>query len=174
MLTPEPIQIASIPCSLPPVGPGANFERGRGQKTIAKVFVTCELMIFGLGSHSATGEEWTDDDNAGTSAEAQAFKRACACFGSGRYLYYVDGVWVDLDERKRPKTALKLFGWATPEGWRQGLRPERHEKSSPELMVEPSADGGAKQGSEGAVIDTSLVSQIEAMAKPLGRGLYHG
>jgi hypothetical protein len=43
---------------------------------VAKVFVTCELTIFGLGSHSATGEEWTDNDNAGTSAEAQAFKRA--------------------------------------------------------------------------------------------------
>jgi hypothetical protein len=96
----------------------ANFERKPDQKTVAKVFVTCELTIFGLGAHSATGEEWTDNDNAGTSAEAQAFKRSCACFGLGRYLYDFQGVWVDLDERKRPKTALKLFGWATPEGWR--------------------------------------------------------
>jgi len=56
----------------------ANFERSRDQKTVAKVFVTCELTIFDLGSHSATGEEWTDDDNAGTSAEAQAFKRVPA------------------------------------------------------------------------------------------------
>ena len=53
----------------------ANFQRSTDQKTVAKVFVTCELTIFGLGSHSATGEEWTDNDNAGTSAEAQAFKR---------------------------------------------------------------------------------------------------
>src|SRR5215471_20890502 len=30
----------------------ANFERSRDQKTVAKVFVTCELTIFGLGSHS--------------------------------------------------------------------------------------------------------------------------
>ena len=29
------------------------------------------------------------------------------------------GVWVDLDERQRPKTALKLFGWAIAEGWRR-------------------------------------------------------
>jgi hypothetical protein len=48
-------------------------------------------MIFGLGLHSATGEEWADDENAGTSAEAQAFKRACAYFGLGRYLYYFSG-----------------------------------------------------------------------------------
>jgi hypothetical protein len=66
-----------------------------------------ELMIFALGSHSATGDEWADNDNAGTSAEAQAFKRTCAYFGLGRYLYYFDGVWVDLDERKRPRTALR-------------------------------------------------------------------
>jgi hypothetical protein len=50
------------------------------------VLVTCELTIFGLGSHSATGEEWADNSNAGTAAEAQAFKRSCACFGLGRYL----------------------------------------------------------------------------------------
>ena len=65
----------------------ANFQRSKDQRTTAKVFVTCDLTIFGLGSHSATGEEWADDENAGTSAEAQAFKRACSCFGLGRYLY---------------------------------------------------------------------------------------
>jgi len=106
-------------------------------------FQPCELTIFGLGSHSATGEEWTDDENAGTSAEAQAFKRACACFGLGRYLYYFDGAWVDLDERKRPKIALKLFGWATPEGWRRGLRPqlmaELTQTAQPPALLIPAA-----------------------------------
>ena len=86
----------------------ANFERSKDQKIVAKVLVTCELTIFGLGSHSATGEEWADDDNAATAAEAQSFKRACSCFGLGRYLYYFTGTWVDLDERKRPKTIPKL------------------------------------------------------------------
>src|SRR5882672_10051818 len=74
----------------------ANFERSKDQKIVAKVLVTCELTIFGVGSHSATGEEWADDDNAGTSAEAQAFKRACSCFGLGRYFYHFTGTWVDL------------------------------------------------------------------------------
>jgi hypothetical protein len=64
----------------------AYFERSKNQKIVAKVLVTCELTIFGVGSHSATGEEWADNDNAGTAAEAQAFKRACSCFGLGRYL----------------------------------------------------------------------------------------
>src|SRR5437660_240513 len=107
----------------------ANFERSKDQKIVAKVLVTCELIIFGLGSHSATGEEWADNDNAGTSAEAQSFKRACSCFGLGRYLYYFTGVWVDIDDRKRPKKIPTLPEWATPDGWRKGLRP--HSDSNP-------------------------------------------
>ena len=64
----------------------ASFERSKDQKIVAKVLVTCEVTVFGLGSHSATGEEWADEENALTSAEAQSFKRACACLGLGRYL----------------------------------------------------------------------------------------
>jgi hypothetical protein len=152
----------------------ANFERKPDQKTVAKVFVTCELTIFGLGAHSATGEEWTDNDNAGTSAEAQAFKRSCACFGLGRYLYDFDGVWVDLDERKRPKTALKLFGWATPEGWRQGLRPERV-GIGPTNSGSMSGNPDRRENQQSAEADrVELVRQIEVLEKPLGKGLYRG
>jgi hypothetical protein len=32
-------------------------------------------------------------------------------------------LWVDIDERKRPKSVPKLFGWETPQGWREGQRP---------------------------------------------------
>ena len=147
----------------------ANFQRSKDQKTTAKVFVTCDLTIFGLGSHSATGEEWTDDENAGTSAEAQAFKRSCACFGLGRYLYHFTGAWVDLDDHKRPKTTPRLFGWATPEGWRQGLRPGQEVLAS--LATKPNGNG-QNRGKTGE--HSELVQQIEAMAKPLGKGLYRG
>ena len=119
----------------------ANFERSKDQKIVAKVLVACELTIFGLGSHSATGEEWADDDNAATAAEAQSFKRACSCFGLGRYLYYFTGTWVDLDDRKRPKTVPKLDGWATPEGWRRGLRPYAEEDSKPAERTSAGTDG---------------------------------
>ena len=51
-------------------------------------------------------------------------KRSAACFGLGRYLYYFAGVWVDLDERKRPTTVPHLPPWATPAGWIRGLRPK--------------------------------------------------
>src|ERR1700759_1312778 len=102
----------------------ASFERDDDKKLATKVFVTCELTIHGIGTHSATGEEWADDDHAGTSAEAQAFKRACACFGLGRYLYYFTESWVDLNARQQPVEEPQLAGWATPEGWNSGLRPQ--------------------------------------------------
>jgi hypothetical protein len=155
----------------------ANFERSKDQKTIAKVFVTCDLTIFGLGSHSATGEEWTDDQNACTSAEAQAFKRACACFGLGRYLYYFTGTWVDLDERKRPKVTPELVGWATPEGWREGLRPDRRTDRQLPRSVAQRGPALSTQGAQRDVLQNerlAIVHAIETKATGLGRGLYRG
>jgi hypothetical protein len=142
----------------------ASFQRSKDQQITAKVCVTCDLTIFGIGSHSATGEEWAENENALTAAEAQAFKRSSACFGLGRYLYYFTGAWVDLDERKRPKTMPKLAGWATPEGWRQGLRP--HAGGNLQSATHVANAGKTERG--------ELICQIEAMAKPLGRGLYRG
>jgi len=155
----------------------ANFERSKDQKIVAKVLVTCELTIFGLGSHSATGEEWADDDNAGTSAEAQAFKRACSCFGLGRYFYHFTGTWVDLDDRKRPKTVPKLAGWATSEGWLRGLRPvtERDPKSSGQVTAASGGKGPAPHNGNGeSAQGGSLVREIEQMEQSLGKRMYRG
>ncbi len=150
----------------------ANFERSKDQKIAAKVLVTCELTIFGLGSHSATGEEWADDDNACTSAEAQSFKRACACLGLGRYLYYFTGTWVDLDDRKRPKTVPHLAGWATPAGWLEGLRPSctREQKPSDRAVA---GNGSNVQGNEGAHRN-GIVQEIEQMEQLVGKRMYRG
>jgi hypothetical protein len=155
----------------------ANFERSKDQKIVAKVLVTCELTIFGVGSHSATGEEWADDDNAGTSAEAQAFKRACSCFGLGRYFYHFTGTWVDLDDRKRPKTVPKLAGWATPDGWGRGLRPSTNgDPKSPEPAT--PANGGIghvpHNGNGASAQSCSLVHDIEQMEQTLGKRMYRG
>src|SRR5439155_1881445 len=96
-----------------------NFERrapGDKKQTAvaAKVVVVSTVIIHGLGSHTGVGEEWADDQNAATRAEAQAFKRACACFGLGRYLYDLDKVWVDLDQYNRPVQTPNLPDWALP------------------------------------------------------------
>jgi hypothetical protein len=96
--------------------------------------------------------------------EAQAFKRACACFGLGRYLYYFTGAWVDLDDRKRPKAVPQLAGWATPTGWLQGLRPNGSTRSN--STTNTPKTHGPQAG--------SVVAEIEALAGPLGRGLYRG
>lgn len=88
-----------------------------------KILVTCKVTIDGLGTHSGTGEEWADEENAMTSAEAQAFKRACSCFGLGRYFYDFDAPWVDIDEKSRPKKTPTVAPWMVPENWRKGDRP---------------------------------------------------
>ena len=152
----------------------ANFERSKDQKIVAKVLVTCELTVFGLGSHSATGEEWADDENAGTAAEAQAFKRAAACFGLGRYLYYFTGTWVDLDDHKRPKSVPQLAGWATPDGWLQGLRP-RCACGQEGSNVRTGGNGSnAQQKGNGAAVNSDVVREIEGMENVVGKRMYRG
>jgi DNA polymerase III delta prime subunit len=103
-------------------------------------------------------------DKVDAEFEAQAFKRACSCFGLGRYLYHFTGAWVDLDERKRPKTKPTLTGWATPEGWQQGLRPGKQASPS------KGGDTPVREGEASA----ELIRQIEGMAQPLGKALYRG
>ncbi len=88
-----------------------------------KVLVTCTVTIAGLGSHTGTGEEWADDQNGLTAADAQAFKRACAVFGLGRYFYDFVAPWVDLDQHRQPLKTPALPAWAIPENWRKGMRP---------------------------------------------------
>jgi hypothetical protein len=96
-----------------------NFERhaltDKNKTAVcAKIVVVSKVTILGLGSHTGVGEEWADDENAATRAEAQAFKRACSCFGLGRYLYDFDATWVDLDQAGRPVHAPNLPEWALP------------------------------------------------------------
>jgi hypothetical protein len=63
--------------------------------------LVCELTILGV-TKSATGDfPLAGDENAMTSAEAQAFKRACAAFGLGRYLYRLPQVWGAYDADKK-------------------------------------------------------------------------
>jgi len=155
----------------------ANFERSEDKKLVAKVFVTCELTIHGIGSHSAMGEEWADNDNAGTSAEAQAFKRACSCFGLGRYLYNFNWTWVDLDERQHPKETPQIFGWATPEGWRQGLRPAQPEAAQPKKAAstrKKRASASARRDRDISPETKRTIQQIEELVEPLGKVMYRG
>jgi hypothetical protein len=117
-----------------------------------KVLVTCTVTILGLGSHSGTGEEWADDDNGMTSADAQAFKRACSCFGLGRYFYDIPAIWVDLEQHREPARTPTLPAWALPENRRKGMRPSGRSGDGKTNPGSQSADAsGGSNGNHGQV-----------------------
>ena len=145
-----------------------------------KVLVTCTVTVNGVGSHSGTGEEWADDDNGMTSADAQAFKRACACFGLGRYFYDITPVWVDLDQNRQPKKIPALPGWAIPENWRKRNRPSAKNDNGVGRANGVSGNGHGDQ----KTVQTGeqrnynsppeLDQRIAALEKAVGPALYRG
>jgi len=95
--------------------------------------------------------------------EAQAFKRACSCFGLGRYFYNFAEMWVDLDEYKHPREIPTLPSWALPECERRA----------------PVQNGTArKENGNGAAavqkgpLDASITGKIEVCRRDLGQMLY--
>lgn len=77
--------------------------------------IICRLTIMGI-TRSSTGETTNESERSeigGTVAESQAFKRAGAMFGLGRYLYTLPSGWADWDAQKRQftdKAKAKLTG----------------------------------------------------------------
>jgi len=59
-----------------------------------KVFVSVVIMLYGR-PYGGLGEEDLTNNNAGTVAYSQAFRRACANFGLGRYMYDFGRTWAD-------------------------------------------------------------------------------
>jgi hypothetical protein len=125
-----------------------------------KVLVTCMVTIPGVGMHSGSGEAWADDENAMTSAEAQAFKRACSCFGLGRYFYNFDEMWVELNEYKQPKEVPQLPAWALPAD-------ERIDKDQPKETTRTRAKATKPRGP----IDAGITDKITGFQRELGRAL---
>lgn len=124
-----------------------------------KVLVTCTLTIARLGCHTGSGEEWADEENAMTGAEAQAFKRACTCFGLGRYLYNFAEMWVPLNEYRQPVNLPTLPKWALPTA---GSAPRKnHPAAGPRPPV-------VQRGP----IDQKTTVTIESFRKILGDPIY--
>jgi hypothetical protein len=150
-----------------------NFERrerGATERTItAKIVVTCKVTVHGLGAHTGLGEEWADNDNAGTAAEAQAFKRACSCFGLGRYLYDLEGQWVDLDEKKRPFETPNLPEWARPQRRRSG---QKFENAKHRANGQPqSGKNGAGKNGKGGLYRGEVLEQVKVLCDIVGFSL---
>ena len=150
-----------------------NFERkerGSAERTItAKIVVTCKVTIYGFGAHTGLGEEWADNDNAGTAAEAQAFKRACSCFGLGRYLYDLEGQWVDLDEKKRPLETPRLPAWARPKSQASGHRGAAHRLNG-NAPASTKGNGSGRNGRGGLYRD-ELLAEVASLCKTVGFSL---
>lgn len=139
----------------------APITRLKNDKPIqsGKVLVTCVVSIPGVGAHSGCGEEWAEDPNALTSAEAQAFKRACSNFGLGRYFYNFSEMWVDLDEYKHPRELPTLPSWALPQCERRA----------------PAQNGAVTKGADAVQkgpLDASVTNKIEGSRRDLGQKLY--
>jgi len=65
--------------------------------------VIARLTIGGI-TRASSGEmsaQESSNGNGGTVAEAQAFKRACAMFGLGRFLYDLPSPWVEFDNQRK-------------------------------------------------------------------------
>jgi hypothetical protein len=122
-----------------------------------KVLVTCIVTIPGVGTHTGSGEEWADNDNAMTSAEAQAFKRGCSCFGLGRYFYDFEEQWVELDDYRRPKRTPQL------------ILPGRQQRSEESAAERSKATGSSQPTSR---LDGRLTGRIEGYKEELGEPLY--
>ena len=124
-----------------------------------KVLVTCTLTIAKLGTHSGSGEQWADEQNAMTAAEAQAFKRSASCFGLGRYLYNLPETWVSLDDRGKPIKLPALPAWALPKG------------NSPAGKANPAC-GPKPPVVQRGPIDPETTNKIEGFRRSLGDPIY--
>jgi hypothetical protein len=124
-----------------------------------KVLVTCTLTIHGLGCHSGSGEDFADEPNAMTAAEAQAFKRAATCFGLGRYLYNFAEMWVPLNQYRQPLQIPPLPKWALPRPGGVG------EKANAAAGVRPPV---LQKGP----IDPKTTTTIEGFGRILGTPIY--
>src|ERR1700676_2577474 len=149
--------------------------RMKRDKTIqtGKVIVTCVVTIHALGSHSGSGEMWADDDNAMTRAEAQAFKRACSCFGLGRYFYEFAEMWVDLNEYGQPLRFPVLPKWALP----PGVVPTTEVSAAQAATKQGELQGTtavqqASSPSATAQLDPALTQRIEGFRRTVGDALY--
>lgn len=127
-----------------------------------RILVNCKLTVRGV-TREDVGEcllltqsrgDVVPEENAYTSAVAQAFKRVCAQFGLGRYLYDLPKIWAGYDRQKRSFTvdglaklrqrlAQATGGTAGPEAPRR--------QSERQSQPRPSPNGAASAEQKNAV-----------------------
>src|SRR5271155_2129472 len=96
--------------------------------------------------------------------EAQAFKRACSCFGLGRYFYSFAEMWVDLNDNKQPKNVPSLPAWALPKSQASSTQPNATGK--PDQRPRCSSVVAKRP------LDAGVTTKIEGHRQELGQALY--
>jgi hypothetical protein len=120
--------------------------------------IICHLTVSGI-TRSSTGEsdaQAEKNDIAGTAAEAQAFKRACAMFGLGRYLYNLPTMWVEFDSEHGRFTANAMSRL-------NGIVSQHYQRYLDGRPEEPVKDAGTAEDAD---------QSITAMLDELGKELY--
>lgn len=126
--------------------------------------IICHVTIAGV-TRSSTGEADSAserNENSGSVAEAMAFKRACAMFGLGRYLYHLPSMWVEYDapnQRFTDKAKIRL----------QGIIAQHYQRWLDGQPTELEADGDGDDSGGGPAED---VSWEAAKLEELGQELY--
>jgi hypothetical protein len=100
--------------------------------------------------------------------EAQAFKRACSCFGLGRYFYSFAEMWVELNEYRQPRQQPTLPSWALPVA----------EKGIADVGSTGTREHGHGSSGKGEVLtprgplDAAVTTKIASFRSDLGMSLY--
>lgn len=142
--------------------------------------IICKLTIAGT-TRSSTGETTNESEKSeigGTVAEAQAFKRACAMFGLGRYLYNLPTGWADFDpatKRFTEKAKARLMGILT-QHYRRATGDSAPAASdsadvdfgtSETVETPPNNDAPATSADNGKVLSKVQLSRIHALGMQL-------
>lgn len=131
----------------------------------------CYVTVILCGvPHTDVGEATNNEENTGTEAWAQAFKRACSQFGLGRYLYDLEKEWVPFNPQRK-QIDLK------PEEKRAIVR-KMYQKAGIALLGNgektPAQNGQAPQKRDAAPTGSAKAptpAQLRTMFKAIGTTL---
>ena len=95
-----------------------NFTEWKTGAQLCEILIYDEALDQWIGKIDGSGDTDIEGTKGGLSS---AFKRCAAMWGIGRYLYFLDGVWVEIEQqgnsyRIKPNQVITLPGWALPGG----------------------------------------------------------
>jgi hypothetical protein len=138
--------------------------------------VICHLTIRGI-TRSSTGEpdsEAERNEIAGTAAEAQSFKRACAMFGLGRYLYNLPSLWVDYDPKRLTFTesAQSQLDALVQQHYQTWLAEHGEQPPAPSARPQLPTEPPPEKASEPPTPAANPLAELRRQLEELGAELY--